>query len=41
MKFSDDKRNLTLEFNEFLKMMSFEKNGIHDLTQENLIEAFR
>ena len=40
-QFSGDKRNKSLEFNEFLKMMAVEIKSTPDKARDDLIEAFR
>ena len=40
-QFSEDARNLSVEFNEFLKMKAFHKNNLTVRNSEELEEAFR
>lgn len=40
-QFSVDARNLSVEFNEFLKMKAFHKNNLTVRNSEELEEAFR
>ena len=39
--FSDDTKNLSLEFNEFLKMIAQDKNAVNISSCQELIEAFQ
>ena len=40
-QFSEDARNLSVEFNEFLKMKAFHKNNLTVRNSGELEEAFR
>ena len=40
-QFSEDSRNLSVEFNEFLKMKAFHKNNLTVRDAGELEEAFR
>ena len=40
-QFSTDKKNNSLEFNEFLKMMAVEGQSRPDSARRELLEAFR
>ena len=40
-QFSEDARNLSVEFNEFLKMKAFHKNNLTLRNSGELEEAFR
>ena len=40
-KFSEDSKNLSVEFNEFLKLVAHDKNDTFSLNCQELTEAFR